>query len=169
MGKISAQTETIKELMYDLKRGKYNIPRFQREFVWKHSKIVGLLESIDKNFPFGIILLADSKDSSLAGRNSIVDLICNNGYKNNGKVVVDGQQRITSIAIVYYAYEISQQTQNIDKKIVSVVNRVYKNIAFYNENFYDIKDLKELIESSGNSAEHCHSWSKYALNIYKRN
>ncbi len=47
----------IEDLINDLKRGRIRIPSFQRGFVWDPDRVLYLMDSIYKGFPFGSILL----------------------------------------------------------------------------------------------------------------
>ncbi|HZH38994.1 MAG TPA: DUF262 domain-containing protein, partial [Bacillales bacterium] len=56
--KISVKPDTIYlgELLDDIAAGKYKIPVFQRDFVWKQSQMIDLFDSILKGYPIGSLL-----------------------------------------------------------------------------------------------------------------
>jgi Protein of unknown function DUF262 len=49
--------ERISQLAQRVLTGDILLPRFQRDFVWPRDKIIGLLDSIARNYPIGSILL----------------------------------------------------------------------------------------------------------------
>ncbi|MFO5474001.1 MAG: DUF262 domain-containing protein, partial [Dolichospermum sp.] len=56
--KISVKPDTIylEDLLEEIANGGYQIPVFQREFVWKTSQILELFDSILKGYPIGSLL-----------------------------------------------------------------------------------------------------------------
>ena len=75
----SADVETInKRLM----KGKYYVPDFQRDYVWKDSQASKLIESIIMGLPIPAIFLAKNDD-------------------NDKYYIIDGQQRLISIKRYY--------------------------------------------------------------------
>lgn len=67
---------TIESLSNDIENGIITIPRYQRGAVWNKSQKKKLIDSMNKGFPFGSILLYDN---------------------GNGRQVIDGLQRSTTI------------------------------------------------------------------------
>ena len=147
--------DTIKTVMSDLKAGKYVIPRFQREFVWPAKKIVYLAESLDRNFPIGVITSWRTNRDTFGGRNGVIEALSNNGTKNDIKLIIDGQQRITSIAILYFANEIALLIKNnpnlFSKKISKTINDAIKGVILYKERFYERSKFLEMCEDMGMS------------------
>jgi hypothetical protein len=90
----------VKHLIYELSRGGIRIPEIQRSYVWRRSQIAKLLDSIYHGYPSGSILLWDTSESPQfrdiatgLGQNVRSDFI--------PKIVLDGQQRITSLGRVF--------------------------------------------------------------------
>lgn len=82
----------VRAIVKEAVAGGLLIPEFQREFVWKPDRVRTLVESLDKGYPIGTLLLWDNKEYAAAkgGRG-----------KQLHKWIVDGQQRVTSLCIVY--------------------------------------------------------------------
>lgn len=72
----------ISEWQLDPSKSKVSLPALQRGFVWKVSQIESLWDSIFRGYPLGSFLLSESVDDTL--------------------LLLDGQQRATSIALGYY-------------------------------------------------------------------
>ena len=111
---------TIAEVVKDISANKYVLPSIQREFVWSTAQIERLFDSVMQDYPFGAFLFWElSKDQNTlydfysflqnyhektARHNPKVNLTGN----DNVMVVLDGQQRLTSIYIGLkgtYAYK----------------------------------------------------------------
>ena len=84
--------KSIDSIINDIKNGKYAIPIFQREYTWKRKQIEELWESIFQGFFVGSILTWDS-DEQLA----TISVHGAPNLSNTYDIVLDGQQRITSL------------------------------------------------------------------------
>lgn len=85
------------ELMRNIENGIYQIPKFQRDFIWEKERVAKLLDSIIKGYPIGTFILWKTRD-----RLRSVKKIGNEIFKElpDGDFVyyiLDGQQRITSL------------------------------------------------------------------------
>ncbi len=82
----------IKELINEAVYGTINIPEFQREFVWKPDDVKYLIESLYKGYPIGSILLWQYN----------LEVESKHLGKEKGRYwIIDGQQRITSLALLF--------------------------------------------------------------------
>lgn len=85
------------DILKNIENNQYDIPEFQRDFVWKPQSITFLLDSIFKNYPIGAFLILPSNNIKL--NSTKLNFYCK--LKENVKenyYVLDGQQRLTSIA-----------------------------------------------------------------------
>ena len=87
-------------LIDELKKGKYVIPDFQREFEWEPWDVLDLIRSIFMDYYIGTLLFWKGSDENYRMLN------CESIYGFKGKsdpqrIVLDGQQRLTAI---YYAF-----------------------------------------------------------------
>lgn len=55
--KIKSDKNLLLEYIKDFQEGKIQVPAFQRDFVWNNNQKLELLESIEKGYPIGSILL----------------------------------------------------------------------------------------------------------------
>jgi uncharacterized protein with ParB-like and HNH nuclease domain len=94
--KISVKPGTIflEDLLEDVANGCYQIPKFQREFVWNFSQMRDLFDSISKGYPIGSLLFwktevgYETKDE--VGPYTI------HRQDSDFKYVLDGFQRIST-------------------------------------------------------------------------
>jgi Protein of unknown function DUF262 len=67
--------------------GDWDVPEFQREFVWQPSQVCGLADSLWRGYPIGALLLWHGARS-------------NGGAHGSSWWIADGQQRLTSLCIL---------------------------------------------------------------------
>ncbi len=104
MGKYKADTLSFDEIYKKVQAKSITYPKFQRNVVWTRKKIEGLIETIQKGYPFGSILLFKPENE-------------NEPYK-----LIDGLQRFTAIS--KYVESPLQYYPNIDKKIEGMINDI---------------------------------------------
>jgi uncharacterized protein with ParB-like and HNH nuclease domain len=103
-------TYELGTLLRRVRSGLYTIPQFQRDFVWTESQVKLLIDSLARNYPVGsLLVLAKSPEVQLQSR--LVEAVIANdspdavdGHEESGQeihYVLDGQQRLTSIARVF--------------------------------------------------------------------
>jgi len=78
---------TVGEAVERSVSGEWDIPEFQRQFVWQPPQVCGLADSLWRNYPIGALLL-------WRGANSDDDA------SQSGWRIADGQQRLTSLCIL---------------------------------------------------------------------
>ena len=106
------KTETIKSIIERIDSKELLLPAMQRKFVWSEDKILNLFDSIMKGYPFGVFIFWDINDRESINRyhfyQFVKDYSLREGTintpagriaKNAISVVMDGQQRLTSLYI----------------------------------------------------------------------
>jgi hypothetical protein len=76
----------------DATLGNLNVPEFQRKYVWRASKVADLVDSLWRGYPIGTLLLWESSYES--PRTAL-------GTQGRKLWIVDGQQRVTSLALLF--------------------------------------------------------------------
>jgi hypothetical protein len=86
----------VRELLDEVARGEIVLPEFQRAYVWKPAQVVRLLDSLYRGYPAGQVLLWDAADLPITRG---LEGVAATGFAPAGrpKVVLDGQQRLTSL------------------------------------------------------------------------
>lgn len=92
----TAKTYSVKELVTDAWAGRIRVPHFQRDFRWNLEDVRRLFDSILKGYPIGSLLLWDRP--AREGTVRLGSLSISGEATESGLWVVDGQQRVTSIA-----------------------------------------------------------------------
>ena len=111
----------------------YKIPDYQRPYVWSEDLALGLLSSIKKSFKNG------SSDEILLGH-----IILH--VEADAINIVDGQQRITTLAIILKALG-DNDVPFLDNKLNILSHKALKrNFELLKIEFADIKDKEGLVE-----------------------
>lgn len=93
---FSNTTLTVNQLIEKIDTGGLGLPELQRPFIWKDSKVRDLFDSLMRGYPIGYLVLWECP--SLEKKKSIgVDL---HSYDSPKEVIIDGQQRLTSLYAV---------------------------------------------------------------------
>ena len=93
---FSNTTLTVNQLIEKIDTGELGLPELQRPFIWKDSKVRDLFDSLMRGYPIGYLMLWECP--ALEKKKSIgVD---SHSYDAPKEVIIDGQQRLTSLYAV---------------------------------------------------------------------
>lgn len=90
---MAYESVKIRELVDRAVSHTWSIPEFQRGFVWNSTQVRDLAESLWLDYPIGSLLVWDSKDQT---QEKVVT-----DAQTPGRWVVDGQQRVTALCILF--------------------------------------------------------------------
>lgn len=88
---------TVRELVDKVNRGELQLPEMQRGYVWTSTKVRDLLDSLYRGYPSGVILTWQSNQAVETREFAIAT---GGGGANGPLLLLDGQQRLTSLAAV---------------------------------------------------------------------
>lgn len=91
----------LSDLIKDIKLGKIGLPDIQRPFVWKNVKVRDLFDSMYRGYPIGYLLLWEN-----GGAEGHKQIGIGDKQVAPNLVIVDGQQRLTSLYAVFTATEV---------------------------------------------------------------
>ena len=99
----------LKNIIDEVESGKLGLPELQRGYVWKAWKVRDLLDSMMKGYPIGYLMIWDSSD----GANKVKTIgIENKPYSAPKSLIIDGQQRMTSLYAVMRHKEVMDEKYN---------------------------------------------------------
>ena len=85
----------VSELLLRIETGEVALPDLQRPFVWKDAKVRNLLDSMNKGFPVGFVMLWHFPDNySPVSRSTAIG---QKGPQPVRSLLIDGQQRLTAL------------------------------------------------------------------------
>lgn len=96
-----ARAFKVEDLLAELRQGRMRIPSFQRGIKWKREDAAKLLDSLYRGFPIGTLLFWET--SAEAGEVTFGTVRIGGGARSDALWVVDGQQRLMSLARVLLA------------------------------------------------------------------
>lgn len=106
----------ISDLTKEIHDGVSVLPEFQRDFVWNPGATAGLISSVVNDFPAGSILRVKVKDEFFATRH-FAGAPTNKGPHTY--LVLDGQQRLTSLYQALYGVGGYRYFLDLDKAVTS--------------------------------------------------
>lgn len=121
---LSVDKEEMRELIKKITSGEWRLylPQFQRDFEWDEDDIRYFIDSIIRNLPVGSIILwkplRKIEDDPFA-----VPLIDTNKESFHGEsyYILDGQQRLTSLLLLYAGWKITRIGSEISRNTISYV------------------------------------------------
>ncbi|MBF0305727.1 MAG: DUF262 domain-containing protein [Alphaproteobacteria bacterium] len=96
-----ARAFKVEDLLAELRRGRMRIPSFQRGIRWRRRDAARLLDSLWRGYPIGTLLFWET--SAEAGDVAFGTVHVSGGARGDALWVVDGQQRLMSLARVLLA------------------------------------------------------------------
>lgn len=94
--------KSLKEYLKDAHAGKLLIPKFQRDFVWEKSKMIALISSLLKGYPIGSFLLMENTGEYGGEVVEGANIESKSEDLSGQKLILDGQQRTTTMYQVFY-------------------------------------------------------------------
>ncbi|HHW47354.1 MAG TPA: DUF262 domain-containing protein [Clostridiaceae bacterium] len=97
METFDSTKRSLFEILKDVHSGKIQLPDFQRGWIWDDARIKGIIASVAKSFPIGAIMLLETGNESVRFKTKPVEGVKLNGNLKPDLLILDGQQRITSL------------------------------------------------------------------------
>lgn len=88
---------SVRELVDMIDRGELRLPEMQRRYVWPATRVRDLLDSLYRGYPSGSILVWETSEDPPSRELAIEQRA---GVFGNHKLLLDGQQRLTSVSAV---------------------------------------------------------------------
>lgn len=117
MESFDSTKRSLFEILKDVGRGKIQLPDFQRDWVWDDSRIKGILASVAKSFPIGAIMLLETGNENVRFKAKPVEGVKLEEEVEPELLILDGQQRITSLYKTIMSNEIVSTRNEKNYKI----------------------------------------------------
>ena len=92
----SSLDTNLSQLLIEVKNGKMQLPEFQRSWTWDNDRIVGIIASLSQGYPMGAIMRLQYGNPDIKFKYRTIEGV--EGITAVPEfVVLDGQQRLTSI------------------------------------------------------------------------
>lgn len=107
---------TLRDLIQEVENGKLGLPELQRGYVWQKKKVRDLLDSMMKGYPIGYLMIWDSVDDPSKSKQIGTD---GKPFAAPKSLVIDGQQRLTSLYSVMRGKRVVNEKFNECEIIIS--------------------------------------------------
>lgn len=130
-------SEMLKSILDSVEDGRTQLPDFQRGWVWDDIRIKNLLTSIVKSYPIGAIMLMETGGPNVNFKPRPVEGLENLTNTSPQRLILDGQQRITSLFQALYL-DGPVETRNFRGK--EVKRRYYLDINVVTDEYGDLDE-----------------------------
>ncbi|WP_024952360.1 GmrSD restriction endonuclease domain-containing protein [Cobetia crustatorum] len=97
MTTFDSTKRSLPELLKDITNGKIQLPDFQRGWVWDDDHVKSLLVSIARSFPVGAVMLMETGGEVRFQTRPVEGIDPKTVTKDPDHLILDGQQRLTSL------------------------------------------------------------------------
>ncbi|WP_272819211.1 GmrSD restriction endonuclease domain-containing protein [Scytonema hofmannii] len=108
------------DMMKDIKTGRIQLPDFQRDWVWDDIHVRRVLASISLAYPIGAVMMLQQGNQQQQFKPRLVDGVIAPEYPTPNLLILDGQQRLTTLFMVLLSGEPvaikDQKTHKLMKK-----------------------------------------------------
>jgi hypothetical protein len=125
MSSFDSTKVALPDIIKDIVLGKVQLPDFQRGWVWDDSHVRSLLVSIARSFPVGAVMLLETGGDVRFQVRPIENLTFSGPIPDPEKLILDGQQRLTSLTQVL---ALDRPVKTFDEKDNPIGRYYYINI-----------------------------------------
>ncbi len=119
---IISNNEPISDILKSIEEGKIQLPDFQRGWVWEDDRIRALIASISNGYPIGAAMFLQTGSQEVHFKNRVIEGVDKSKEAiDPERLILDGQQRMTSIYRAMYSKKHVETTDSKKKPI----NRFY--------------------------------------------
>ena len=123
---IKSNDIPISDILRNIDNGNIQLPDFQRGWVWEDNRIRALIASISNGYPIGAAMFLDATGDNIHFKNRLFEGVDNSKSSVVPKtLVLDGQQRTTSIYRAMYSKSV---VKTLDSKKKNISRFYYLNI-----------------------------------------
>jgi hypothetical protein len=105
---ITPQVLHLRDLLKWVRQGRVRVPNFQRDFTWDRGRMLNLFDSIRKQYPIGTLLFWESSRPRPMAPH--IGPLAIPTFPGGMLLVLDGQQRLTTLAGVLLIDELERST-----------------------------------------------------------
>lgn len=180
--KLEVTRKSISQILALLNQGEWQIPLFQRDFVWNSQQVKELLYSIIKSHPIGLITLWEQPQDNPHTPGEPIklkDAEFKKFAKNPAviKLILDGKQRLTVLAMAFGGLSTPNDRYSFSGQWFIDLNKMTPN--FDDDNFILYKKQKQVIDEKLNHPSICvakgiiplkdyENFGKYLANVHNQ-
>lgn len=100
---METKDRSLTKLMEAVDNGSAQLPDFQRGWVWDDDHIKALILSVIRNFPVGAAMFLEYGNENISFKHKPIEGSCANPATEPIELILDGQQRLTSLYNALYS------------------------------------------------------------------
>lgn len=131
MSTFDSTKRPLKDVIKEITEGKIQLPDFQRGWVWDDDHVRSLLVSIARSFPVGAVMLLETGGDVHFQVRPIENLSFIGSIPEPEKLILDGQQRLTTLtqvlALKTPVKTFNEKGKRIDRYYYIDINSVLKD------------------------------------------
>ncbi len=89
--------ERLEEMLLTIKKGRTQLPEFQRDFLWDDEHVRSLLASVSLSYPIGAVMMLQAGNPEANFKKRLIEGVALDEMPEPETLVLDGQQRLTSL------------------------------------------------------------------------
>jgi hypothetical protein len=113
--------EALQDILQDVRKGRIQLPEFQRGWVWDDEHIRSLLASISLSYPIGAVMMLLTGNPDVRFKARLLEGVYFDPQPDPERFLLDGQQRLTSL----------YQALCLDKPVITYDTRKKKILRWY--------------------------------------
>jgi hypothetical protein len=125
MSTFDSTKRLLPEVLADIVKGKIQLPDFQRGWIWDDEHVRSLLVSIARSFPVGAVMLLETGGAARFQVRPIENVVFNGAPPDPELLILDGQQRLTTLTQVL---SLKGAVQTTDEKRKAIERHYYFHI-----------------------------------------
>lgn len=125
MSNFDSTKTALPDIIKSITEGKIQLPDFQRGWVWDDEHVRSLLVSIARSFPVGAVMLLDTGGEVKFQVRPVENVDFPNGLPAPDQLILDGQQRLTSLTQVL---ALDKPVKTFDEKKNAIQRHYYIDI-----------------------------------------
>lgn len=120
--KYGIEKEPLRDLLGEARDGQSQLPDFQRGWIWDDDRVRSLLASISLGFPIGAVMMLETGGHSVRFKRRPLEGAPSSPKRDADRLVLDGQQRLTSL---FQSLFLDQPVQTRDQRGKSIKRWYY--------------------------------------------
>lgn len=128
---------SLSQLVDDARTGKIQLPDFQRPWKWDDERIVSLLATVARGYPLGVMMTLETGGSGVRFKPRPLDGADLDGPVQPTELLMDGQQRLTSL---FQALASGKPVDTMDTRRKKLLRWYYVDIERSPDPFVDMED-----------------------------
>ncbi|MGA2033599.1 MAG: DUF262 domain-containing protein [Thermoguttaceae bacterium] len=111
MDTLITTQRSVVSLIQDFEKGNIAVPEIQRDVVWGPEQVKGLLDSIDRRYPCGSLILWEPRDHDVSLVRSMIRPERLEQFEGRlpEYFLLDGQQRLTALSTVLLSRQVLKE------------------------------------------------------------